>query len=246
MTADEHGMYGRRAAYYDPIYHFKRYESESTRLHELLQEEGVEDGAAVVEAACGTGEYLQHLRRWYDVSGFDLSPAMIEVARRKLPEVPLFVADLADFTLPRPAGALLCLFSSIGYVYPQTRLQAAARCCASAVAPGGVLLVEPWLSPDVYRTGHLAMQTYEDERLKLCRAGISQREGDLSVFNFHWLAVREGEQEVEHFTDRHVLWLCPRATMIEAFEEAGFACRFVPEGLMSDDRGLLIGRRQPV
>ena len=133
---EEMSIYRQRAAYYDPIYHFKDYEGESRRLHRLLSEEGLEDGAQVLEAACGTGSYLVHLARSFSVAGFDLSEELLEIARQKLPDVPLFQANMADFTTKDPSDALLCLFSSVGYLYPEEELRSAASCFARAVRPG--------------------------------------------------------------------------------------------------------------
>jgi len=240
----EQGMYGGRAELYDPIYHWKDYAAEAARLRELLGSLGIASGSRILEAACGTGSHLVHLRDHYRVSGFDLSDAMLAVARTKLPpEVELFRADMAAFTVPAPFDALVCLFSSIGYVHPEPRLRAAAGCFARAVRPGGVLVIEPWLTPEAYRPGRLSMQTYDGDALKLCRACISKRDGELAVLEFHWLALREGAGEVEHFVERHELWLCSAERMQEVFEAAGFEVHLEANGL-EPARGLLVGRRR--
>jgi len=175
------------AEFYDAIYHWKKYDQESARIHDLLLSEGVAPGSLVLEAACGTGSHLSHLRDWYRVTGFDLNEKMLDRARQKLPGVPLFRADMTDFSVSEPADALLCLFSSIGYVYPEDRLAAAGRSFAAAVKPGGALIVEPWLTEGTYRIGHLGLNTFESEELKLCRASVARKEGDLAVLDFHWL-----------------------------------------------------------
>ena len=117
MASLEEAVYEARAELYDRIYSFKDYQSEVERLRAMLQAEGVADGARLLDAACGTGEHLLHLKRFFDVSGFDKNPAMLEVARQKVPDVPLWEADLRDFTVEAPMQAILCLFSSIGYVH---------------------------------------------------------------------------------------------------------------------------------
>lgn len=235
--------YGRDAEFYDAIYHWKNYDREAERSRELLSAEGVAPGSLVLEAGCGTGAHLSRLRAWYRVSGFDLNESMLAQARRKLPELPLFKADMADFSVSEPVDALLCLFSSIGYVYPEPRLRSAARAFARAVRPGGILIVEPWFTEAKYRTGELVLNTYESDELKLCRASVAKRDGELSVLDFHWLVLRRDAPEVEHFVARHTLWLCPTETLLKAFSDAGFSCRFEPEGLRHD-RGLILGRRR--
>jgi SAM-dependent methyltransferase len=234
-------MYGRRARYYDAIYHWKNYEQEAARLRQILTAEGIADGARVLEAACGTGTHLLHLSRWYDVSGFDISESMLSIARRKVAAATLFRADMVDLHVDQPFHGLLCLFSSIGYVFPEERLRAAAFGFAQALLPQGVLIIEPWLTPEKFIPGGRSMQTYQDESLNLCRMSIGRCEGEQSILDFHWLAAERGMREVEHFTERHELRMYPTQTLLDVFSEAGFACRFEPDGLMKD-RGLIIGR----
>lgn len=237
-----HGMYGHRAKYYDAIYHWKKYDQESLRLRELLAAEGVRDGARIIEAACGTGSHLVHLKQWFDVLGFDISQEMLRIAREKLPGVNLQHADMTDFSVEHPCDGLLCLFSSIGYVFPEERLRAAARCFAGAVRSGGALIVEPWLNAETFVPGRQSMQTYSNDDLCLCRMAVGQREGDLSIFDFNWLAAERNGKTVEHFVDRHELWLYPTGQLLDAFGASGFECRYEPDGLMKD-RGLIIGVR---
>jgi len=51
---------------------------------------------------------------------------------------------MSDFHLPRRYDAVLCLFSSIGYLRTLDRVEAALACFQEHLAPGGVLIVEPW------------------------------------------------------------------------------------------------------
>ncbi len=54
-------------------------------------------GHRILDAGCGSGPTTAALtQRGADVSGFDLSAAMIEIARRNLPETDLRLHDLAD------------------------------------------------------------------------------------------------------------------------------------------------------
>lgn len=236
------GLYGEMADLYDRIYHWKDYPAECERLRGWLTDAGVGPGSRLLEAACGTGEHMRHLMADYAIAGFDLNPAMIALARGKLPGAQLLVADMRTFEVGEPVDGLLCLFSSIGYLTDERQLRAAAERFAAALRPGGVAIVEPWLTPEAFTAGHPSLHTFEDEQIKLARAVVGQLEGDRSIFDFHWLIAVAGEG-VAHRRERHVLWLCPRATMDAAFADAGFDCRWEDEGLMPG-RGLLIATRR--
>lgn len=238
----EAGMYGSHAELYDRIYHWKDYAADAEKLRDLLTAEGVPDGGRVLEAACGTGSYLVPLSAWYEVAGFDLSPAVIRRAREKLPAARLFVADMTDFGVDEPHDALLCLFSSIGYLRSPEQLRAAADCFARALRPGGALVVEPWLTAETFSGGKVGQDVVDSDDLVLCRQYHSRVEGELSIVRFHWLVARP-DRGTEHFAEEHVMWLCPRDVLQATFEAAGFETRLTDDGLM-EHRGLLIGRRR--
>lgn len=236
-------MYGARAELYDPIYHWKDYAAEADAVVARLDDLGVPRGGQLLEAGCGTGSHLVHLRGRYAVSGFDLHEGMLDVARRKLPDLPLFRADIRDFVVREPVDAITSLFSTIGYLRDEAELAAAARAFAAALRPGGALVIEPWLTREGLDVGRPGLQTATgDPDLLLARAMVSRVEGEHSVLDMHWLVARRGA-DVEHFVERHVLWLCPRETFLRVLGDAGFDARFEPDGLMKG-RGLYLAVRR--
>jgi len=70
----------------------------------------------LLELACGTGAILKHLTAHYAVSGLDVSAAMLALARKKLPHVPLFHEDMRTFALGKQFDVILCLFDSLNHV----------------------------------------------------------------------------------------------------------------------------------
>ena len=235
-------QYTDLASLYDAIYHWKDYAAEAARLRELLHAGGVPDGARVLEAAVGTGRHLALLREHFAVDGFDLHGPMLDEARRRAPEARLWQADMRRFRVDQPYDALLCLFSSIGYLLDEPDLRAAAASFAAALRPGGLLLVEPWFVAERWEVGRPSLQTFVSPDLQIARATVADRRGELAIMDMHWLIARRGHP-VEHRVDRHEMWLCPRETMRAVFEQAGFEARYEPDGL-TRDRGLFLGRRR--
>ncbi len=235
-------IYKKRADLYDAIYHFKDYAGEAEKVRELLEARDIGAGSRVLEAACGTGKHLQHFESHYDVAGFDLHDGMLAAAQKRLPNTNLFQADMADFRVDKPYDALLCLFSSIGYLTKREQLEKAARCFAAAVRPGGILVVEPFVSPEEFIPGRPILQTYDGDDLKCARACLPKKVDQLAVLEFNWLVMREGQKIVEHFTELHELWLCPPSVLKDAFEKAGFAVSIENDSLVQD-RNVLIGSR---
>ena len=220
---------------YDFIYHFKDHAADALRLRRVLLGSGVQDGARLLEVACGTGAYLKPLAAWYDVSGLDICPVMLEVARRKLPRVSLLQADMVDFTVTRPVDVVLALFGALGYLHRDEDLRAALDHIRAALKPGGLLLLEPWLTPDTFRPGEAYMQTFEAANFKLCRQCVAQREGDMARVDFHWLVARAG-YGVEHFVEPLRMRLYTWEHLQQALAAAGLPVVQQEQGFMAENQ----------
>ncbi|WP_197361018.1 class I SAM-dependent methyltransferase, partial [Streptomyces clavuligerus] len=112
---------------------------------------------SLLDMGCGTGEHLLALRHGFrHVEGVDLSAPMAEVARRKLPGVAVHVADMREVDLGRSYDAVISLSTAVAYLPSPRDLVAALRRMERHLAPGGVLVVEPWYFPETFLDGHVA------------------------------------------------------------------------------------------
>ena len=67
---------------------------------QLLFRSGITDGR-IVDLGCGSGIWARELvNSGYGVVGVDISPAMIEIARRRVPEAEFHVESFLRFDLP--------------------------------------------------------------------------------------------------------------------------------------------------
>jgi SAM-dependent methyltransferase len=231
-------VFRQSARYYDALYSWKDYAGEAERVHELVQAR--KPGAAtLLDVACGTGAHLAELRRWYRCEGLDLDPELLAVARERLPDLPLHQADMRDFDLGRRFDAVTCLFSSIGYLLTVDALEAAVAAMARHLEPGGVLVVEPWLSPEAVTVPHVGAVFVDEPELKIARVNTIEVDGRMSSFDFHYVVGTPAG--VEHFVEHHELALFTHEEQLAAFRAAGLEVEHDEEGLMG--RGLYIGLR---
>ena len=113
--------------------------------HQLLSR-WFEPPGRLLDLGCGTGRSLVEFgRRGFEVSGLDLSPRMLEIARAKcraagLGEVQLVEGSIADLPLDRldpPYDYAICLFATLGYVQGHRNRLRAVRQAGSILTPGG-------------------------------------------------------------------------------------------------------------
>jgi ubiquinone/menaquinone biosynthesis C-methylase UbiE len=230
-------MFTKSARFYDALYSFKDYAREAQQLHVLIQQHKRSPGNTVLDVACGTGSHIAFLRSHYRLEGLDLDAEMLKIARQRHPDVVFHHADMVNLDLGRQFDVVICLFSSIGYVKTVPRLQQALRSMSRHVLPGGLVIVEPWLRPDVYQVGGVHTLFVDQPNLKIARMNISAAEGGVSVLDFHYLVATPAG--VEYFTERHELGLFSHDDYLTAFRGGGLDVVHDPEGLTG--RGLYIG-----
>jgi len=231
-------MFKHSARFYDALYSWKDYPAETARLRAIF--EGRAPGArTLLDVACGTGLHLALLQEWYEVEGADLDPTMLEVARERLADVQLHEADMITLDLGREFDLVTCLFSSIGYVVTRERLQLALAAMARHVAPGGLLVLEPWITPEQWKPDHVHALFVDEPDLKIARMNRGAPLDDSIVLEFEYLVA--SPDRIEHFTERHEAGMFTDDDYRGAFEAAGLEVELDPEGLMG--RGLYIGTR---
>jgi SAM-dependent methyltransferase len=229
-------VFNRSARIYDAVYaSIRDYPREAAELDGLIQKRRPR-ARTLLDVACGTGAHLEHLTG-YEAEGLDLDPEMLAVARERLPSVRLHEGDMADFDLGKRFDAVVCMFSSIGYVRTEEQLRSAITSMARHLEPDGVLVVEPWLAPDDWRDRHVGAVFVDEPELKIARMNVAQREGDVSIVDFEYLvATPDG---IERFTEHHELGLFTVEQYLEAFRSAGLEVEYDAEGPMG--RGLYVG-----
>jgi hypothetical protein len=98
---------------------------------------GLSDGAPVADVGCGPGQVAAHLAlAGADVTGIDLSPGMVEEARRRFPELRFEVGDLT--ALPEERWYAVTAWYSLVHLAPR-ELPGAIEGLVRAVRPGGWL-----------------------------------------------------------------------------------------------------------
>lgn len=238
----EQMLYRELAKYYDKIYHWKDYTIETTKIKELIKQHKTTSGNSLLEVGCGTGHHITHLQDTFQCTGVDLNEEILEVAREKLPNTEFIQANMITMDLGRRFDVITCLFSSIGYVKTYSNLKKTLENFSSHLHRGGVAIIEPWFTKDVYAVGRPSITVYEDDDLKIARVNVSEIDGDVSVMDMHYLIAERGKK-IKHYIDRHELGLFEVDKTLEIMKGVGFNAEYLPDGLM-EKRGLYIGKKE--
>jgi ubiquinone/menaquinone biosynthesis C-methylase UbiE len=235
-------MFSKSAQYYDEIYASidKDYAAEASKAHQFIQKYKQSKDKQLLDVACGTGFHASLLSKYYRVEGLDLDAKMLAVAKKKHPKIRFHHGDMTDFNLRKQFDVIVCLFSSIGYVRTKSRLRQAIKNMSKHLLPGGVLLIEPWFTPEQWNPGRAFMTQVNKPDLKIVRMSHSGQKGKISVLEFQYLIGTS--KGIEHAVEIHELGLFTHKQYMDAFKAAGLTVTHNAKGL--DGRGLYIGLKQ--
>ena len=114
-------------------------------LLEMLRQGGIASGL-VVDLGCGSGLWARELAdAGYDVLGLDISAAMIEIARKRVPQAEFQEGSLLKANLP-PCAAVTSLGECFNYLFDKenslSELRRLFRRIYAALKPGGLLIFD--------------------------------------------------------------------------------------------------------
>ena len=103
--------------------------------------------------------------------------------------------------------------------------------------PGGILLVEPWFTPNQWHTGYVGTTQVNKPDSKIVRMSLSSQRGSISIIEFEYLIGTP--KGIERDTEFLELGLFTRKEHLDAFRSVGLKVVHDTNGL--DGRGLYIG-----
>ena len=97
----------------------------------------------VLDVACGTGAITAPLSRAYQVSGLDIAPGMLAIARAKLPAgTPLYLADMTSFDLDARFDAIVCAYQGVNHLLSAAAWQSFFGCAYRHLNADGILVFD--------------------------------------------------------------------------------------------------------
>lgn len=133
---------------YDQIHSTKSYDGESQRLLEFLEARYSQKSInKVLDFGCGTGIHLNSLKNQnLQLHGYDRNDYMLEIARRKYPN--LCVTSNYE-KIPDNLDLAYSLFDVVNYQVTDEEVEIFFRALATKLRKGGVVVVDGWHFPGV-------------------------------------------------------------------------------------------------
>jgi SAM-dependent methyltransferase len=184
----------------------------------LLRARGIRRGH-IVEVGCGSGiAAARFVARGYTVTGIDVSPAMIRLARARAPAAQFRVGSI-EHLHPPPCDAVVAIGEIVSYVPGGLpALQRFFRRVHDALRPGGVFVFD-FIESAAGRTFATKSSGGADWALA-ARATFDKTR---KLLTRRIVVVRTIGRRVRHASETHQVRVYGRAELRRALENAGFS-----------------------
>lgn len=210
----------------------EEYDWEGDRYASVL--EGTADGEVrtLLHLGCGGGCFDLRLSKHFQVTGIELAPAMLELARELNPDVEYLEGDMRTLRLGRTFDAVL-VADSIGYMLTEDDLRAAFTTAWDHLRPGGAFLTVAEQTRDTWGLGNWSQtyHTHGERAIALHEVGWDPDPVGTEVeWAFVYLISEDDKLRVE--LDTHRAGLFPLTTWTRLLGEVGFTVETLemPEG----------------
>jgi SAM-dependent methyltransferase len=116
------------------------YVTEIEQLVHILREHSRIEIKTLLHLGCGGGHHDFALKKYFKVTGIDISEAMLELARKLNPEVTYYLGDMRSTRLGTRFDVVV-IFDSINYILTRQELSATCKTAFEHLNPGGVIVI---------------------------------------------------------------------------------------------------------
>jgi SAM-dependent methyltransferase len=206
------------------------------------------DTGSLLNLGCGGGHLDSILKRAFAITGFDMNPEMLLLAKRLNPEVEYLLNDMRVARLNREFDAAVIHDSSV-HMESLEELKAAFLTAYVHLKKRGLLVtyVEEW--PEHFIQNRTEVQFFRKDNIEITYIENNydpDPNDETYECTYIYLIRREGYLDIQ--TDRHILGMFPVKQWMAALEEVGFevtADELVlskqPDSVASEKYPLLIG-----
>ena len=213
-------MYSDLAPWFHLLTHPADYWDEAAFVGRVVDEVVTGEARTLLELGSGGGNNASHLKARFACTLTDISPDMLALSRTLNPECEHLEGDMRTLRLDREFDVVF-IHDAISYLTTEHDLGSAIETAAVHVRPGGVVILTPDATTEIFqpKTDHGGHDGDDGRSLRYLE-WTHPATGSTYEVDYLIIARSPGE-EVRVVHDRHTLGLFPRATWERLIADAG-------------------------
>ena len=216
-------MYSDLAPWFHLLTHPSDYEDEAAFVSRVVEQ--VVDGPArtLLELGSGGGNNASHLKARFECTLTDLSGEMLALSRTLNPECEHLEGDMRTLRLGRTFDVVF-IHDAVSYLTTEDDLRAAIETAAVHVRPGGVVILTPDATTEIFKPGtdHGGHDGEDGRSLRYLEWTHPLESPDATTYITDYaILTREPGEDVKLAHDRHTLGVFSEATWEQLIAQAG-------------------------
>jgi len=227
-------LYNELAKYYD-LFNFSNYKKQadfilSTARKIFANKKNIK----VLDLACGTGEHIKILKKFFQIEGRDLNAGMLKVSQKKNPGLAIKKGDLNDLLIKENSFDLIyCLSSSIQYVLNPKDLPKVLKAIYKGLKPKGIFIFDLAYCREKWQEGYVGIRTVVKKDLQLAEIFKSRSINNISYYNPIYLLNDKGK--FKFYIDDHKIYLYSINEVKFALKKSGFSKIYLKDNYSDRD-----------
>lgn len=221
VTVNADAKYDAWANIYNQYWGARYCENNLPPFEELLQKYQTPQEANILDLCCGTGHMVQHLiEQGYQVTGLDISEAMLRYARENAPNAQFILDDARFFNLPLTFNAVISPSGSLNHMMTIEELKQVFTQVYNALLDNGIFLFGLNLE-DGYKSWNGAI-TDGDVKEDLAWACCDNYDPVEKIGSFKITIFQLSEKGWQRFDINNLVRAYSQAEIVSALECVGF------------------------
>jgi trans-aconitate methyltransferase len=219
---DQRRLYGDLAWMWPIISRKENYIEEADEFRRLIREHSRIEARTILHLGCGGGHIDFTLKKHFEVTGVDVSEAMLSLARRLNPEVTYLLGDMRAVRLGKNFDAVM-VADSIDYMLTLEELRAAFVTAFEHLKPGGVFCTYAEVTVESFKQNETQCSTHAqgDVEITFIENRYDPDPKDTTYENVFVYLIRRGGQ-LEIHTDCHLGGIFHLETWLDLLKGVGF------------------------
>jgi SAM-dependent methyltransferase len=160
-------LYSELAEIYDQLYLVTfNYEQDAEFVDSILKKYQITE---FLEVGCGSGHLAKILfEKGYQITGVDLYKEMLQIARKRLPEVEFIQQDIRELKLARKFDAIIAMGRMFTYMITNEDVEQSIASVARCLNAGGIFLFDNFSAPHF-------IQNFKENEEKIHEVNLGHR-----------------------------------------------------------------------
>jgi SAM-dependent methyltransferase len=215
-------MYSDLAPWFHLLTHPSDYRDEAAFVSRVVDEVGEGTSRTLLELGSGGGNNASHLKARFDCTLTDLSPEMLALSGTLNPECEHLEGNMRTLRLGRTFDVVF-IHDAISYLTSEADLHAAIETAFVHVRPGGVVILTPDATTEIFKpkTDHGGHDGDDGRSLRYLEWTHAPEPGTSTYVTDYAIVARGPGDELRLVHDQHTLGLFPEATWRRLIADVG-------------------------